>query len=121
MSGRRMTEGETLSNTSGSITDFPAFAIPTSVETPSVCVDQGRMQRNIEGMIGRLSAKGVTCRPHVKSHKSIEIGQRQLTAGANGLTTATIGEAEVFVSSGVKDIFIAYPLWVSDQKARRLR
>jgi D-serine deaminase-like pyridoxal phosphate-dependent protein len=116
-----MTKGETLRNTSGSIIDFPEFAIPPSVETPSVCVDQGRMQRNIDGMIERLSAKGVTCRPHVKSHKSIEIGNRQLTAGANGLTTATIGEAEVFVSSGVKDIFIAYPLWVSDQKARRLR
>jgi D-serine deaminase-like pyridoxal phosphate-dependent protein len=106
---------------SGSIMDFPRFAIPSSVETPSICVDHVRMQRNIEGMIERLTDKGVTCRPHVKSHKSIEIGQRQLAAGANGLTTATIGEAEVFVSAGVNDVFIAYPLWVSDQKARRLR
>jgi D-serine deaminase-like pyridoxal phosphate-dependent protein len=72
-------------------------------------------------MIERLTAKGVTCRPHVKSHKSIEIGQRQLAARANGLTTATIGEAEVFVGAGVNDVFIAYPLWVSPQKARRLR
>ena len=61
------------------------------------------MQRNIEGMIERLTAKGVTCRPHVKSHKSIEIGRRQLAAGAKGLTAATIGEAEVFVGAGVTD------------------
>jgi D-serine deaminase-like pyridoxal phosphate-dependent protein len=105
----------------GSIIDFPKFVIPSTVETPSICVDHGRMQRNIEGMIERLTAKGVTLRPHVKSHKSIEIGRRQLASGANGLTTATIGEAEVFVSAGVNDVFIAYPLWVSHQKARRLR
>src|ERR1700684_3963817 len=95
----------------GSITDFPTFAVPSSVETPSLCVDEGRMQRNIEGMIERLTAKGVTCRPHVKSHKNIEIGRRQLAAGAKGLTAATIGEAEVFVGGGVTDVFIAYPLW----------
>ena len=105
----------------GSIIDFPKFAIPSSVETPSLCVDEGRMQRNIERMIERLTAKGVTCRPHVKSHKNIVIGRRQLAAGAKGLTAATIGEAEVFVGAGVTDVFIAYPLWVSDEKARRLR
>jgi D-serine deaminase-like pyridoxal phosphate-dependent protein len=116
-----MTERETLMSEPGSITDFPTFAVPSSVETPSLCVDEGRMQRNIEGMIERLTAKGVTCRPHVKSHKNIEIGRRQLAAGAKGLTVATIGEAEVFVGAGVTDIFIAYPLWVSDEKARRLR
>jgi D-serine deaminase-like pyridoxal phosphate-dependent protein len=116
-----MTEGETPATAHGSISDFPKFTVPSSVETPSICVDEGRMQRNIEGMVRRLSAKGVTCRPHVKSHKSIEIGRRQLAAGTIGLTTATIGEAEVFVSAGVNDIFIAYPLWVSQQKARRLR
>jgi D-serine deaminase-like pyridoxal phosphate-dependent protein len=79
------------------------------------------MQRNIVGMIGALAAKGVTCRPHVKSHKNIEIGRRQLAAGAAGLTAATIGEAEIFVEAGVDDLFIAYPLWVSTEKARRLR
>jgi D-serine deaminase-like pyridoxal phosphate-dependent protein len=116
-----MTKDETPMSAPGSIIDFPKFAIPSSVETPSLCVDLGRMQRNIEGMIERLTAKGVTCRPHVKSHKNIEIGQRQLAAGAKGLTAATIGEAEVFVGAGVTDVFIAYPLWVSDVKARRLR
>jgi D-serine deaminase-like pyridoxal phosphate-dependent protein len=79
------------------------------------------MQRNIKGMIEQLTAKGVTCRPHVKSHKNIEIARRQLAAGASGLTAATIGEAEVFVRAGVSDVFIAYPLWVTDEKARRLR
>lgn len=100
---------------------FPDYLIPSSVETPSLCVVEHLMEKNIADMTRALDAKGVTCRPHIKSHKSIEVGRRQLAGGCKGLTTATIGEAEVFVGGGVTDIFIAYPLWVSDEKARRLR
>jgi D-serine deaminase-like pyridoxal phosphate-dependent protein len=78
------------------------------------------MERNIATMNAALDAKGVTCRPHIKSHKSIEVAKRQLSGGATGLTTATIGEAEVFVDAGIEDIFIAYPLWLSREKARRI-
>ena len=101
--------------------DFPNFQIPSSVETPSVCVVEHLMATNIAQMSRALLAKNVACRPHVKSHKSIEIARRQLANGATGLTTATIGEAEVFVEGGADDLFIAYPLWVSKEKARRLR
>ena len=45
----------------------------------------------------------------------------QLTAGAAGISVATIGEAEVFVEHGCDDILIAYPLWVDDTSAVRLR
>jgi D-serine deaminase-like pyridoxal phosphate-dependent protein len=38
-----------------------------------------------------------------------------------GLTAATIGEAEVFAQGGVRDLFIAYPLWVDASDADRLR
>lgn len=103
------------------MSDFPEFRIPSSVETPSVCVVEHLMASNITQMNSALVAKGVACRPHVKSHKSIEIARRQLASGATGLTAATIGEAEVFVEGGARDIFIAYPLWVSREKARRLR
>ena len=50
----------------------------------------------------------------MKTHKSPEIARLQLAAGAVGLTVATIGEAEVFVGHGVDDVFVAYPLWLSD-------
>jgi len=100
---------------------FPTFRIPSTVETPSVCVDRALMELNIQRMASGLKEKGVAFRPHVKSHKSLAIARRQLAAGAIGLTTATIGEAEVFVNGGVKDILIAYPLWVTDAKAARIR
>jgi D-serine deaminase-like pyridoxal phosphate-dependent protein len=45
----------------------------------------------------------------------------QLASGARGLTVGTIGEAEVLLAAGLTDLFIAYPLWLTDPKARRLR
>jgi D-serine deaminase-like pyridoxal phosphate-dependent protein len=55
---------------------------------------------------------GLALRPHVKTHKSIEIGHRQVRAGAVGITVATLSEAEVFAAAGFDDIFVAYPLWI---------
>jgi D-serine deaminase-like pyridoxal phosphate-dependent protein len=66
----------------------------------------------LEANIARWAAfareAGVRLRPHGKTHKCAEIAQRQLAAGAVGLTLAKIGEAEVMAQSGVSDIFLAY-------------
>ena len=45
----------------------------------------------------------------------------QLDAGAAGLTVGTLGEAEVLASAGLRDLFLAYPLWAEGPKAARLR
>src|SRR5690349_18698991 len=95
--------------------------IPADVDTPEILVDVDILDRNIERMAQAVKAKGLALRPHAKTHKIPEIAARQLAAGAAGLTVATIGEAEVFAAAGVKDLFIAYPLWLSPQKAERLR
>jgi D-serine deaminase-like pyridoxal phosphate-dependent protein len=98
-----------------------AVTIPADIDTPEVLVDIDILDRNITRMAQAVTAKGLALRPHAKTHKIREIAARQLAAGAVGLTVATIGEAEVFAASGVQDLFIAYPLWVSPQKAERLR
>ncbi len=90
-------------------------------ETPWLRLDVDAMDRNIAAMADRALQVGAALRPHAKTHKSPAIAERQLSAGATGLTVATIGEAEVFAASGVADLFIAYPLWVDDQDADRLR
>jgi D-serine deaminase-like pyridoxal phosphate-dependent protein len=95
--------------------------IPKDIDTPDILVDLDILQRNIDRMAAAVRAKGLSLRPHAKTHKIPEIAARQLAAGASGLTVATIGEAEVFAAAGVDDIFIAYPLWLSRQKADRLR
>ncbi|MER7196377.1 hypothetical protein CG723_22375 [Streptomyces sp. CB01635] len=79
------------------------------------------MERNISGLTAAAGACGFAVRPHAKPHKCRKIADRQIGAGAVGLTVATVGEAEVFARDGATDLFIASPLWVDDSKARRLR
>jgi len=95
--------------------------IPAAVTTPAVLIDVDVLDMNIERMAASMRGRGVGLRPHVKTHKTLEIARKQLAAGAVGITVATIGEAEVFAADGVKDIFIAYPLWVEATHAERLR
>lgn len=97
------------------------MTIPAEVDTPDILIDLDILERNIARMASAVQGKGLNLRPHAKTHKIAEIAARQMAAGAAGLTVATIGEAEVFAKAGIKDIFIAYPLWASPQKAERLR
>nr|WP_260868405.1 alanine racemase [Gordonia sihwensis] len=90
-------------------------------DTPFLHVDPARLDRNLAAMAGWAERHGVRLRPHAKTHKCVRVAQRQLAAGAVGLTVATIGEAEVFADAGFDDLFVAYPLWLSEDKARRLR
>ena len=63
--------------------------------------------------------QGIAFRPHIKTHKSVKIAQLQIKAGAVGVTTAKISEAEVMAAGGINDILIAYPI-SSPAKINRL-
>lgn len=89
--------------------------------TPRLRLDVARLDANIAAMAATADRIGAALRPHAKTHKCTQIAERQLAAGAVGLTVATIGEAEVFAGAGVQDLFIAYPLWVDADVADRLR
>ena len=71
------------------------------------------MQSNIDRMQEFAAAHGVGVRPHVKTHKCVEVGRLQVEAGAVGITAGNVGEAEVFAAAGFDDIFLAYPVWPS--------
>lgn len=90
------------------------------VDTPALLLDIDKMERNIEGIASFSKEAGVAVRPHIKTHKSIEIAKRQIESGAIGLTVAKVGEAEVMVDGGITDILIAYPL-VAKKKLERVR
>src|SRR3954471_16223154 len=89
------------------------------VETPAVLIDVDVLERNVSRMAERARAAGVRLRPHGKTHKVLEVGRRQLAAGASGLSLAKTSEAEVFAAAGFEDIFLAYPV-VGEDKGRRL-
>lgn len=90
-----------------------------AVDTPALIVDYDVLAANLTALQESSDAAGIAVRPHIKAHKTPEIAQMQLTAGAIGITAAKIGEAEVMADAGVEDIFIANCL-VGETKMRRL-
>jgi D-serine deaminase-like pyridoxal phosphate-dependent protein len=89
------------------------------LDTPVLLVDLDMLDRNISEIAETCRAHRVNWRPHTKSHKSPDIAQRQLAAGANGIVCAKLGEAEVMAQAGIRDILIANQI-VGDSKIERL-
>ncbi len=81
-----------------------------SLATPALLLDLGVAERNLEAMAARAGALGVALRPHAKTHKCVELAERQRTLGARGLTVSTLDEAEVFAEAGFDDITWAFPV-----------
>lgn len=88
-------------------------------DTPALVLDVDATQRNIDDMAAIARAGGKALRPHAKTHKMLEVARMQLAAGAVGLQVAKLGEAEVFLESGVADVFVGYPI-VGAAKIERL-
>src|SRR5207253_1316895 len=79
----------------------------SALDTPALLVDLDVMEANIARIVATCRAHGVAWRPHAKAHKTPEIAQMQLAAGATGVTCAKLGEAEVMAAAGIRDILIA--------------
>lgn len=88
--------------------------------TPFLAIDLPVLEANIARAAQWAAGRGLELRPHAKTHKSPEVARRQLAAGAEGLTVATVAEAEVFARAGFTDIFIAYPVWADHARRNRL-
>ena len=78
--------------------------------TPALLVDLDKLEANIKHMAGRMKQLGVALRPHVKTHKCIEIGRLQREYGAKGITVSTLVEARAFADHGFDDITWAFPV-----------
>lgn len=87
--------------------------------TPVLVVDLDRLEHNIATRQHAVTALGPRFRPHVKTHKTLEIARMQLAAGATGIAVAKVSEAEVFAAGGFGDIVVAYPV-VGEDACRRL-
>lgn len=89
------------------------------IETPAVLVDLDTVERNIARFQAHCDETGIAARPHIKTHKLPEMAQRQVAAGAVGITCQKVGEAEVMAAAGLDDIFITYNI-LGDSKVARL-
>jgi D-serine deaminase-like pyridoxal phosphate-dependent protein len=90
----------------------------SDVETPVAVIDLDRLEANLTDLQSYVDAHGIQLWPHTKTHKSPEIGRRQLELGATGLTVAKTGEAEVFQEAGVPKILVHYPPFGADKWER---
>ncbi len=82
--------------------------IISDLPTPCLLIDQDKMLTNIERLSKRIGDLGCHIRPHVKTHKSVEI-TKQIEAKGNvrGITVSTLKEAKHFFAHGYKDILYA--------------
>lgn len=88
------------------------------LETPCIVADMQQVVCNITKLQSIANIYNCSLRPHIKTHKSVEIAHMQIDAGACGITCAKVSEAEVMAKGGIEDIFIAYPL-VGEHKLKR--
>ena len=75
--------------------------------TPCAVIDLNIVDKNISRLQALCDDARVANRPHIKTHKSSVLAQRQLDAGAEGVTCQKLGEAEIMAEAGIKDILIA--------------
>ena len=83
------------------------------MRTPRLVLHEAKLDRNIHRMAERAEELGLTLRPHIKTHKCVEIAQRQRALGATGITVSTLYEARVFADHGFDDIIWAFPVILS--------
>ncbi|MFH0131433.1 DSD1 family PLP-dependent enzyme [Variovorax sp. VaC1] len=102
----------------------PLIGVPGGrqlLDTPALLIDLPAMTRNIERMAAFAKARSIGLRPHVKTHKSVEIARRQVAAGAIGVSCVTLGEAEIMVEGGITGVLITSPAVTPSKIARLMK
>jgi D-serine deaminase-like pyridoxal phosphate-dependent protein len=72
--------------------------------TPSLLLDRGRLERNIQHLAERARKLGVVLRPHMKTAKSIDVARHVFPGEPGPITVSTLAEAEYFAGHGFRDI-----------------
>ncbi len=89
------------------------------IATPAAVVDLDRLEANLARWQAYCDEHGLANRPHIKTHKCVEIARRQVELGARGVTCQTLYEAELMVDAGIDDVLIAHIL-VGGRKLEQL-
>ncbi len=89
------------------------------LDTPCIIVDLDVAESNIAKLQAAANEMGVDVRPHSKTNKSPYWVRKQIEAGAIGVCCAKVGEAEVMVEAGVRDVMIPNQV-IGSRKIARL-
>ena|SRR5690242_9526068 len=89
------------------------------IDTPALVVDLDALEGNIARMAKAVGGGAVRLRPHAKSHKCAQIARAQIAAGAVGVCSQKVSEAEALVAGGIADVLVTNEI-VGKQKIERL-
>ena len=80
---------------------------PETIDSPALLIYPERARNNIKRVI-ELAGGVARLRPHVKTHKMVEVAKMHLDLGINQFKCATIAEAEMLATAGAADVLLAY-------------
>lgn len=79
------------------------------ITKPTLLLDKHKCKNNIKRMALKAQQKGLSLRPHFKTHQSLEIGEWYKEYGVDKITVSSLVMAEYF-SSQWEDITVAFPV-----------
>src|SRR5437762_4488389 len=81
-----------------------------TLKTPGLVLDIAKVKRNAERMSRRVKEFGADLRPHIKTHKCIEVARIQTAGHSGAVTVSTLAEARAFAANGFTKITYAVPI-----------
>jgi D-serine deaminase-like pyridoxal phosphate-dependent protein len=81
-----------------------------NLKTPALLLDLARVRRNTERISEIAKRNNVRLRPHVKTHKCVEVARVQTEGHDGSVTVSTLEEARAFAKGGFSDITYAVPI-----------
>jgi D-serine deaminase-like pyridoxal phosphate-dependent protein len=81
-----------------------------TLKTPSLILDVTKVKRNAERMSRRVRQFGADLRPHIKTHKCIEVARIQTAGHSGAVTVSTLAEARAFAANGFSKVTYAIPI-----------
>src|SRR5262245_21994319 len=87
------------------------------LDTPALCLDLDKFEKNIATMQAALKTYGIPSRPHAKTHKTPAIAKRQIATGSIGICCAKLSEADVFLNAGIGQVLMT----TSNPSPRKIR
>jgi D-serine deaminase-like pyridoxal phosphate-dependent protein len=81
-----------------------------AARTPALLLDVRRVRQNAGRVREIAERNGVRLRPHIKTHKCIEVGRIQTEGFDGAITVSTLEEARAFAAQGFADVTYAVPI-----------
>lgn len=81
-----------------------------TLKTPGLVLDVAKVKRNAAGMSRRIRQFGADLRPHIKTHKCLEVARLQTAGHSGAVTVSTLAEARAFAANGFSKITYAVPI-----------